>query len=281
MNSCYEYMQRDLEFQQKIKKRLENELKKKMAANKDIQFDGHYLTSRVIKGRRYYYDAQRVNKKEKVKYIGNAENPEVVARQELHYLEKTLNNCNSNIKYLQMVIDKYRPIDPESVVSSSGKAYQGSIDVVSNIFRNTNTSEWRERGLDERCKLEAQRPFPDGLVLRTASGELVRTRGEIIIADTLDSFGLTYVYEWPRMIAGILRWPDFTILHPKTKEEITIEYMGRYDDPGYREKNNPRLDEFFSEGYILGQNLLVFMDDADGIIDSNKIHRIIRALFVD
>ena len=275
MNSCYEYMQRDLEFQLKTRGIIEARLK---ALKK---YEDKYLTMHEVNGNKYYYKCANKDKKKKQTYLGKEDEGEVVLMQEHRYLVIALKRCDENIKCLERAIKKYRSIDPREVMNAQGNAYKDNPNVGNSIFRNTNKSEWRDKGLAERIKYDDDRPFKDALVLRTASGELVRTRGEIIIADTLDSYGLTYVYEWPKMISGTLRWPDFTVLHPKTKEEITIEYMGRYDDPGYREKNNPRMEEFFSEGYILGQNLLVFMDDADGIIDSNKIHRIIRAFFVD
>ena len=272
-------MKMDLEFHLKIKKRLEKELRKNAGALE--MSNGHYMTSHVTNGKRYYYDAYIVNGRERLKYIGGADNAEVKTRQELHYLKVALKNCNDNIRCLQKAVDAYKPIDPEGVVSASGKTYRDNYNVGESIFRQIKGSEWVKEGIEARNNNANLRPFPQDLVLQTASGELVRTRGEIIIANTLDSFGLSYVYEWPKLIAGTLRWPDFTVLHPKTKEEITIEYMGRYDDPGYREKNNPRLEEFFGEGYILGQNLLIFMDDADGIINSKKIYNAVKAYFVE
>lgn len=281
MNTSYEYMKIDLEFQKKVVTRLEKEIKKKREKNPEIEKDGHYMALRVNHGRRYYYDAQHCGRKEKLKYLGNGDNPQVVARQELHYLETALSNCNNNIKYLQAAIDNYKPIDPAGVVDSSAKAYQGNYNVGGTIFKQTKADKWVTKGLAEREHYEAERPYPEGLVLRTASGELVRTRGEIIIADKLDSFGLSYVYEWPKWIDGKLRWPDFAVLHPKTQEVITIEYMGRFDDREYREKNSIRLEEFYGAGYILGQNFLIFMDNEQGVIDSSKIHRVLKAFFLD
>lgn len=214
-------------------------------------------------------------------YLGKEENEQVKRIQEYKYLRKALKICNKNICALEGALKKYEDIDPYTVTEGMGKAYRGNRDVGAHIFARVNNLEWVKEGLEMRSCYDDVRPFPQDLVLQTASGEMVRTRGEVIIANTLDSFGLSYVYEWPKIVAGILRWPDFTVLHPKTKEEITIEYMGRYDDPGYREKNNPRLEEFFSEGYILGQNLLIFMDDANGIINSKKINNAIKAYFIE
>lgn len=205
MNSSYEYMKRDLEFQRDIKKKLESELRREQEKNKHLVTEGHYLTSRVSKGCRYYYDAQHNGKKEKLKYIGKADHPDVVARQELHYLETALANCSRNIELLQAAVDNYRPIEPFEVVNESAKAYQENYNVGRRIFKKVKNDEWIRTGLAERKHYEAERPYPKRLVLRTACGEIVRTRGEIIIADALDSFRLPYVYEWPKWIGGVLR----------------------------------------------------------------------------
>lgn len=273
-----EAMRQDLEFQRKTKKKIENQLKKY------ARWDGYYLSARTSKGRLYYYltTSNKGNKKkEKLKYIGDASRPAVKALQERHYLERALRNCTGNIKVLEVALEKYKSIDPESVVAEFGKAYSNNPDVGQSLFRNSNASKWRKEGLAERERLERYRPFPEKLVLKSASGEMMRTRGEIIIGNTLDELGLTYVYEWPKQIGGKLRWPDFTVLHPKTHEIVTIEYMGMYSDAEYRENNNPKLDEFFNDGYVLGQNLWVFMDNEAGVIDSNIIRRVIRALLCE
>ena len=53
--------------------------------------------------------------------------------------------------------------------------------------------------------------FEPKKLFRTAQGEIVRTKAEVIIADRLNHFKLTYAYEKPLTFGGQTHRPDFTI----------------------------------------------------------------------
>ena len=60
---------------------------------------------------------------------------------------------------------------------------------------------------------------------KTARGDVVRSKSEVIIATLLYETGLKYWYE--RNIAGL--YPDFTVIHPLREEYIYIEHCGHID----------------------------------------------------
>lgn len=73
-----------------------------------------------------------------------------------------------------------------------------------------------------------------GLIHRTARGELVRSKSEVIIADLLDGLGLPYAYEHPFTGPdGSVRYPDFTIDDAETGQRVLIEHLGMMDRPDY------------------------------------------------
>jgi hypothetical protein len=73
-----------------------------------------------------------------------------------------------------------------------------------------------------------------GLIHRTARGELVRSKSEVIIADLLDGLGLPYAYEQPFTAPdGSVRYPDFTIDDAETGRRLLIEHLGMLDRPDY------------------------------------------------
>lgn len=87
-------------------------------------------------------------------------------------------------------------------------------------------------------------PFPfeaaDGRVRdgshvhRTANGELVISKSEVIVANTLKTLGVDYLYEQPLMMAdNTRRLPDFTI-HRPGQPTIYWEALGMLDKAGYR-----------------------------------------------
>lgn len=269
--SCTDSIKADLEYQRQLLVTLEK------ANNHYKRFTGSYLTVHTRKNSKYYYETKCENGKERLHYLGNEEHPDVVALQKKHFIECTIKWCRNNIKLLEKVVREYHPIDPDITIPMMGAAYRDNINVASNLFPNKQASEWKAKGLNVRDSFE--RPFPEDLILPAMCGELMRTRGEVIIGDALFLMGIDFVYEWPRTINGVLRYPDFIVLHPKTKKEILIEYMGMYSDQGYRERNNPKFEEYFEEGWILGQNFFVFMDDGDMKIDAETIYKVLKGLF--
>lgn len=73
-----------------------------------------------------------------------------------------------------------------------------------------------------------------GLIHRTARGELVRSKSEVIIADLLDGLGLPYSYEHPFVGPdGSVRYPDFTVDDAETGRRVLIEHLGMLDRPDY------------------------------------------------
>ncbi|MFI7492694.1 AAA family ATPase [Micromonospora echinaurantiaca] len=75
-----------------------------------------------------------------------------------------------------------------------------------------------------------------GLVHRTARGELVRSKSEVLIANLLDELGLSYDYESPFTgDDGRTVRPDFTIL-TDLGETVIWEHLGMLSDPRYASK---------------------------------------------
>lgn len=73
-----------------------------------------------------------------------------------------------------------------------------------------------------------------GRVHKTAAGELVRSKSEVIVANTLRHLGVDYVYEQRlTMPDGTWRLPDFTI-YRTGRPTVYWEHLGMLNSPGYR-----------------------------------------------
>lgn len=101
----------------------------------------------------------------------------------------------------------------------------------------------------------------DEIMLTTAKGERVRSKSEVIIANTLNQMGIPYRYEFPlKLSSGRLIYPDFTCLNVRTRDEFIWEHFGRMNDADYQGKAFKKLDSFAAEGYIHGVNLIFTME---------------------
>ena len=92
----------------------------------------------------------------------------------------------------------------------------------------------------------------------TAKGEQVRSKSEILIADTLYRKNIPYCYERPLEFPGAGRiHPDFTILRRSDRKEVYWEHLGMMDDPEYAANALMRIDLYERNGIFPGDRLIL------------------------
>ena len=64
-------------------------------------------------------------------------------------------------------------------------------------------------------------------------GERVRSKSEILIANSLNEMNIQYRYEYPIRISNTTFYPDFYILNLRRRKEYIWEHFGRMDDIEY------------------------------------------------
>ena len=126
------------------------------------------------------------------------------------------------------------------------------------------------------------RLFEDYLIHRTARGEMVRSKSEVIIADHLANNDVEYGYEQPLTIKGITKYPDFTIEDMESGLMFYWEHCGMLHVPSYRHRWEQKLGWYrahsilpWEEGSGENGTLIITRDEADGSIDSEKIAALI------
>lgn len=118
------------------------------------------------------------------------------------------------------------------------------------------------------------RPFaPDAPYICTAHGERVRSKSEVIIADTLFRYNIPYRYEFPITLkrinsddirrdfgSSITLYPDFLCLNTRTRTELYWEHFGLMDDPEYAKKAACKLRLYTENGILPGRNLIITIE---------------------
>ena len=111
----------------------------------------------------------------------------------------------------------------------------------------------------------------------TKKGLRVRSKSEIIIADTLDEYDIPFLYEKPiRLKKGEIFHPDFTILNVETRREIIWEHFGMMDDIEYRNNAFSKIREYESNGYYLGINFMWTFETSKYPINTRCIREMIH-----
>lgn len=127
--------------------------------------------------------------------------------------------------------------------------------------------------------------FEEHLIHRTARGEMVRSKSEVIIANALAAKGVDYAYERPLTLDGVTKYPDFTIEDMASGQTFYWEHCGMLHVPSYRRRWEEKLEWYRKHGVGSREDgggasgtLIVTRDEANGSIDSAKIATLIGDL---
>ena len=122
--------------------------------------------------------------------------------------------------------------------------------------------------------------FDEKLIHKTARGELVRSKSEVIIADALFYNGLDYQYEPELILEGKTKRPDFRIIDADTGEVWYWEHCGLMSDARYAKRWDDKEKFYAKNGIKRGKNLIVTEEKAGEGLDSNQINKMIKEIFV-
>jgi len=144
-------------------------------------------------------------------------------------------------------------------------------------LRSPDSSETRQR-ITQMFRLpirpeDVSRPYLEALIHRTKNGTAVRSKSEVIVADILESLGISYEYEKPLFSESDtkdFRLPDFTASYQG--DVYHWEHLGMLSIPSYREAWERKLEWYKLNGY--SDTLITSEDNPDGGIDAAKIERI-------
>lgn len=111
----------------------------------------------------------------------------------------------------------------------------------------------------------------------TARGERVRSKSEVIIADTLNRLHVPYRYEYPLKLKGGQTFhPDFLCLNVCSRREFIWEHFGMMDDAEYLKKALWKLQLYNDNDYFPGINLIITMESLRSPIKTRQFEQIIK-----
>ena len=112
----------------------------------------------------------------------------------------------------------------------------------------------------------------------TNRGERVRSKSEILIANQLDYMDRKYHYEKPlRLTSGEIIYPDFTILHEKTRKTVYLEHFGRMSDAEYVAVNMERLNKYIDSGIYPGVQLFITQETEGSPLNMRRLKAQLKA----
>lgn len=127
-------------------------------------------------------------------------------------------------------------------------------------------------------KYEKNHSYPETLIFKCASGNVVRSKSESLIDTFLFQNKIPYRYECALEIDNVIVFPDFTIMHPYSKKIIYWEHFGMMDDAAYRHSALSKLDRYASAGIIPDVNLITTYETLSSPLSTRTIEQKIEQL---
>lgn len=250
-DSLYVTIERALQLQKKILDKIEHQI---------IKANG-YLIIRESGTRRLYYQGIKIKTgagwRTKSKNISDS--PKLIRDLAQKGLNKKLKRIYTrNIRVLEDILNKYIPLTSDVLMPEKYREI---------LVENNNGENYKTYPFDPAVHIHA-----------TVCGIMVRSKAEVIIANALWHYGIPFVYEelFPyRSEDGKWLYPDFTI-HLPDGQTIIWEHWGLLDKHNYCLHNAEKLYTYNQNRYVIGKNLIITQDDADGACDSAFIYQIIE-----
>ena len=186
------------------------------------------------------------------------------------YLNKTIELIDIELKQIDKFLNNRSKTTPEDYYESLKSGRQKLIVPICQTD-DQFVDEWINEPF-ERSGV----PFGDN-EFYTDKGERVRSKSEIIIANTLSKYGIPYKYECPIYIdeLGVIH-PDFTVLNIKRRKQLYWEHLGKMDDEQYALDNTYRINVYQKNGLYLGDNLIITWETSKMALDTKLLDQLIK-----
>lgn len=252
INSLFTHRQKLL--QQKIA-RLESELKSFP--------EGHLISSRNGNFTKWYQSIPH-----QLKYIPASKHAFAEKLAQKKILELELEDCRTDF----LAIDSYLRISAgnnklQTFLSSGSGVSQLALSIMQNS--SVEHSEWQNKTYDRCTK------HPENLIHKVNSHLSVRSKSECLIALSLIKHSIPFRYECGLPLGNTTLYPDFTILHPFTKQIIYWEHFGLMDDENYVNNVIHKLQLYAEYRILPFQNLLLTYENKEAPLTFNKIEDVI------
>ena len=113
----------------------------------------------------------------------------------------------------------------------------------------------------------------------TDRNEKVRSKSELIIANTLNKNGIPYKYERPLKVNRYIFYPDFTVLNVKKRKEIYYEHLGMMGNEEYSTNSVWKINQYINAGLIPGKNVVFTQETAEYPLNQKVLQKVIDSYF--
>lgn len=248
------------------KQRLEEQIKLIESQLEQLP-EGKLICKRNDKRYKWYY-----NKDGKQIYIPKKERSFAEALAARKYLECLHEDLIHEKNAIEFYIRHHKYSNAENLLTQMPE-YQ---ELLSPYFKvlSEELNEWQKSPYNYCTK------YPEKLKHKTASGNIVRSKSEVIIDMALYKHKIPFRYEAPLVLGDEIFYPDFTIRHPHTAKEFYWEHLGKMDDKKYANNALVKLRYYIEHGIIPGEQLIITYETLEKPLSVETVENVIKEYFL-
>lgn len=256
---------------------LDNEIQERLSKlkhNADIirnrieKYPEGKLKIKTVKNKQYYCIEDK--NVEKLNYVKKEKIYDAQQIAQRDYDISYLKIAEEEIKELDKFLNKNYQLKRQSCYSDIHKGRKNLIKPFE-MLDEDYISRWMEipyktKGFNDYDKTEYY----------TDKGERVRSKSEIIIANTLKSLNIPYKYECPLRFDNITIYPDFTILDVKARTEKYLEHFGMMSDMDYVANMMLKISTYEKNHIYIGDRLICTFESLKRPLNINSFKNNIK-----
>lgn len=204
-------------------------------------------------------------------YLKRTQDSLASALAQKEYDLRLAKELRTEIKALERTMNQYRPERIDDLFGSLNEYRKTMVQPV-RIQDEDYIKRWRSVEYEKKPFNETDPDF------YTTNGERVRSKSEILIADSLSRHNIPYRYEYPIHIPGIgTVHPDFMCLDVRNRKEYLWEHNGMMSDPDYSDYAIKKIEKYTLAGYDTGKNLILTFESSSCPLSSRVIEQSINS----
>ena len=193
-------------------------------------------------GDNYQYFLRKHGAETNGKYINKKEMKVATSLAQIEYDEKLIWKLNKSIRALRSLEAVW---EDDMFDQTVGQMAPGKRPLVKPPLPSDEDfiRDWRDQ------KFEPLEFDENSQEYYTRRGLRVRSKSEILIADTLEDMSIPFLYEKPLHLDSGIVHPDFTLLNIKERKEVYWEHFGIMDDMEYRNSAFRKIRQYELNGF--------------------------------
>lgn len=231
------------------------------------------LRARHNNGRTQYF--WRATKQDLLGTYISKNNAELLTGLAQKDYDETLLKCASEeYRLLQLLLDQMKSHQLENIYPELNDLRRPLVSP-----RVLSDEQFIQNWLSEKYD---RKPFRDAEELPefvTDLGERVRSKSELMLANSFHRYEIPYHYEYPLKLRGIGQiYPDFKLLLVRSRRSVYLEHNGMMSDPSYLDSFMRRQAAYIKNGYIPGRDVIYTFESSDHPLDSKLINQLCTEL---